>query len=317
MKRACILLLKFVIFLFLFAIVAGCLNVLDNDCFSITAGVKNSFFSFVLFIQGIEIFFPFIAMLALLILFLSCIRQRNHSVWAASVVVSLSVLVFVVLIPFSLRISQSNAENPNAAKTVSLSPGYFRNTSQGTYYFTAIDKNYIASGVKLVPSTEGNRIFEPFSYRKLELNESDKTHDILIAETIIPPPLFSFSLTAVQYITKYAADSYASGWLSYLGFASIGIGLLSLWGISFFSSWPLLSALFVVNGFALIVGLNVILETAFFAPVSNAIIALSGNLASLPFFIPLVVNILLLLLFSTLGFIAWLIRYRRYAGADL
>ena len=94
MKKACFLLLKFVLFLLLFLAASGCLYVLFVDSTTMTAGVKNGFFSFSVFAEGVIAFFPFCSILTLMILYLSCIRRRNHSLWAAGIVVLLSVLVF-------------------------------------------------------------------------------------------------------------------------------------------------------------------------------------------------------------------------------
>lgn len=338
------MILYFVEFIIGLTLAAALAAMMYADSTNAAAGTKAAFFALAPFVNGALWAFPFVAMISLVMLIMICVRSKYRSPVSFGIVVALTAVTFAVLIPLSFRIqggksgtqqarsasvaatgaqsatvSGTGAQSPFAARgtkeNVVLTPGYFRGTESGTYYFTAINKSYIASGVKTV--TDENKIFSPFRNEQLVLTEADKKRDVLISNAVQKPPLLTAIIGAVKAFSADGMRTFANGWLPYIGFASASLGILSLWGVSFFSSWPLLSMLFVLYGFTGVIALNyTVTSTQYFAPFTVFLRQYLGSMVDSPFFLQLTCNAFLFVVLSVAGFLVWNRRRRKYAGAE-
>ncbi|NLK46125.1 MAG: hypothetical protein GX297_05655 [Treponema sp.] len=298
---------------------------LHESCSLLCAGQSSKFFLFQPFLKGLIVTAPFAALLALLLSFLYIVRYQLRNVLSFCCMICLTVVVFVVIIPASFNLKMDfyelSEERNNAInelhKDVLQTPGYFRTTEKGVYYFTAIDHNYTASGVYQPVLPMEKKVFETFKHKNLQFSAEETSADLLIKNELVMPKYLSWSISVFNELSDYFYNAYNRGWLPYLCIASIAIALFAIWGVSFLSSWPLLSVFLMILTFALVIITNYFtLCTETFAPVKTFVNEwISPDYVNLIF--PLLINTLLFLIGSIGGLVAHFIRKKRYFGADL
>ena len=324
-KKVVSLVLKFFLFFLISLVFLAFVYMLNESCSLLCAGQDARVFLFQPFLKGLVELAPFAGILALLLSFQVLVRHRWRNVISLACMICLAVLVFAVIIPvsFGLKMNMYELSNEhNAAlqelhKDVIQTPGYFRTTSNGTYYYTAIDHNYTASGVYQPVYQMEKKVFETFKHSNLQFSPEDTRTDLLIKNELDMPVYISLPISALKQMSDYAYKMYNHGWLPYLCVASIVLALFALWGISFVSSWPLLSVFLMIVSFVGVMCAN------YFALCTQALMPakmfinewLSSDTVSLVF--PILLNLLLLLVGSVIGLIAHLLRKKRNFGAEL
>lgn len=296
---------------------------LHESCSLLCAGQSTKIFLFQPFLKGLIEIAPFAGLLALLLSFQFLVRHRWHNLVSLISMVCLSVFVFAVIIPVSFNLKMDfyeisdkrNEALQELHQDVIQTPGYFRTTENGVYYYTAIDHTYTASGVYQPVYPMEKKVFETFKHSSLQFSAEDTKSDLLIKNELNIPFYIALPVSALKQMSDYFYQAYNKGWLSYLCLASIALALFALWGVSFISSWPLLSVFLMIVAFLIVLGANYFaLCTQLMMPakmfMSEWLPSDSVNLV-----LPLLLNLLLLLLGSVGGLIAHFIRRKRNFGA--
>lgn len=325
MKKVVSLILEFFLSFLISLLLLAFVYMLHESCNLLCAGQTTKLFLFQPFLKGLIEIAPFAGILALLTSFQVLVRRQWRTVGSACCMLGLFALVFAVVIPVSFNLKmdfyelsqEKNLALKDLRKDVIQTPGYFRTTKNGDYYFTAIDHNYTASGVYCPSNSAEKKVFETFKHKNLQFDAEEMSTDLLIKKELSMPVYLEWPIKALAELSDCFYKVYNQGWLPYLCLASIVLAFFALWGVSFISSWPLLSVFMMILAFVLVLVSNYFaLCTELFAPAKMFICEwLSPESANLV--MPLMLNVLLLLLGSIGGLIAHLLRRKRYMGAAL
>ncbi len=323
MKKVVSLVLEFFLFFLLSLVFLAFVYMLNESCSLLCAGQTTKVFLFQPFLKGLIEIAPFAGILSLLLSFQFLVRHNWRNIVSLVSMICLTILVFAVIIPvsFGLKMNMYELSNEhNVAlkdlhKDVIQTPGYFRTTGNGIYYYTAIDHTYTASGVYQPVYQMEKKVFETFKHSSLQFDSGETEFDLLIKNELDMPFYISWPISAIKQMGDYAYHMYNRGWLPYLCIASIALALFALWGISFASSWPLLSVFMMIVSFVGVLCAN------YFALCTQAMMPakmfmsewLSSDSVNLVF--PILLNLLLLLVGSVIGLIAHLLRKKRNFGA--
>lgn len=321
MKKALLLIPKFLVLFLLFTVLAAFAYMFYCQCELMLIGNKIGIFSLKSFLAGIILTIPFTSVFCLFLLFVSCIRNHNHTPWSAGVIVFMVLLVFSTIIPLSfnarLNIIDSVASSQEKPE-LQLHSGYFKTTDLGDYYFLDVEGRALASGV-FVPSAktqEESKLIETFRNESFDAAPPGSAKDYQLAsQSVRLPRSFGMILDALNAICDFSYAAYAKGWFTYFCCASIACALLSMWTISFVSSWPLLSVLFILYDFAIAFALNFIIIATPLATSAIAFISewISPDLAQYVFL--LAANVIYFLIFTIFGIGAHLKRRHQSLGA--
>ena len=325
MKKVVSLILEFFLSFLISLLLLAFVYMLHESCSLLCAGQTTKIFIFQPFLKGLIEIAPFAGILALLSSFQVLVRRRWRTVSSACCMLGLFAVVFAVVIPVSFNLKmdfyelsqEKNLAIKELRKDVVQTPGYFRTTKDGVYYFTAIDHNYTASGVYSPSTATEKKVFETFKHKNFQFDEEEISADLLIKNELALPFYLDWPIKALASLSDCFYKAYNQGWLPYLCLASIVLAFFALWGVSFISSWPLLSVFMMILAFVIVLVSNYFaLCTEVFAPAKMFISELfSAESAGLV--MPLMLNVLLLLLGSIGGLIAHLLRRKRNLGADL
>ena len=325
MKKVVSLILEFFLFFLISLVFLAFVYMLNESCSLLCAGQNTKIFLLQPFLKGLVEIAPFAGILALLLSFQFLVRHHWHNVVSLLCMVGLTALVFAVIIPvdFGLKMNMYGLSNDRNAvlqdlhKDVIQTPGYFRTAGTGVYYYTAIDHTYTASGVYQPLYQQEMRVFETFKHSSLNFNQEETKTDLLIKNELAMPFYLSLPINALKQMSDYFYQVYNRGWLPYLCLASIALALFALWGISFVSSWPLLSVFLMILSFVGVLAANYFaLCTQQMMPAKMFMSEwLSADSVNLIF--PVILNFLLLLVGSVIGLIAHLLRKKRNFGAEL
>ena len=319
-KKALFLIPKFLVIFLLFTVLAAFAYMFYCQCELFLIGNKIQLFSLKSFLAGIILTVPFTSIFALFLIFVSCIRNKKHNIYSFSVIFFIVVLIFSTIIPISfnsrLNIIDASKSQKNTP-SFQLHSGYFKSTSFGDYYFLDVEGKDFASGV-FVPNeneTEENKIIETFRNQVFNNSSPAFAKDYeLENQSIRMPRSFATILNALNAICNFAYSAYAKGWFTYFCCASIGFAILSMWAISFVSSWPLLSVLFILYDLVLAFALNFLIQATPFASPAIGFISewISEDVSQYVFL--LVANFLYCLIFTLFGIAAHYKRKSQTAG---
>lgn len=322
MKKVVSLVLEFFLFFLISLVFLAFVYMLNESCSLLCAGQSTKIFLFQPFLKGLIEIAPFAGLLALLLSFQFLVRHRWHNLVSLISMVCLSAVVFAVIIPVSFNLKMDfyelsdkrNEALQQLHQDVIQTPGYFRTTENGVYFFTAIDHTYTASGIYKPVYHMERKVFETFKHSSLQFSSEEKKSDLLIKNELNMPVYIARPVSALKQLSDCFYQAYNKGWLAYLCLASIVIALFALWGVSFISSWPLLSVFLMIVAFVIVLGSNYFaLCTQLMMPAKMFI----GDWLpseSVNFVLPVMLN-LLLLLGSVGGLIAHFIRKKRNFGA--
>lgn len=284
----------------------------------VSFGKEAFVFSLPCYLEGISFYFPVSIITTLCLLFMIASRRQYRSLFSIGIVSFLTLLSFLVFIPLSFDLTNSfkgKLTKNNNEKQVRLEADFFNKNNDGVYMLTKIEGLYTAYGLKEVNPENDNMIFEPFLYQS---NNNSQDKNLFITDSVKMPQFLQVIIDATKSLLVYAKNLYNESYVSYLGFASLALGMFGLWGCACLSSWPLLSALFIFFGYTCVFSSYfVITQTSIIQPVLETLTELIGTVATKPFFAPVVVNVVIMLFMSVCGLIAYLLRRKKFAGEDL
>lgn len=320
-KKALFLIPKFLVLFLLFTVLAAFAYMFYCQCELMIIGNQIGIFSLKSFLAGIILTIPFTSIFSLFLLFVSCIRNHNYTAWSAGVIFFVALLIFSTIIPlaFNARLNVIDSAAAGQQKpALQLHSGYFKTTDFGDYYFLDVEGRAFASGVFVsgAKMQEENKLIETFRNESFEATPPGFAKDYQLAtQSVRLPRSFGMILDALNAICDFAYAAYAKGWFTYFCCASIACALLSMWAVSFVSTWPLLCVLFILYDFAAAVALNfAIVATPFAAPAISFISEwISPALAQ--YVLLLAANLLYFLIFTIFGIGAHLKRRHQSLGA--
>jgi len=217
------------------------------ECTCFVAGVPLSFFSVPFFLYGFAQALPIILLLSPMFLSLYRIRHPSGFILPLTVFVCLNILIWSILLPFSIRLLESIPENPVAGQPV-LSPGYFRTKDNTVYYFTSVSDKNMAAGLGINLNEIDKSQNGIFSFDNMHLQrEADSTFaEPLIRDTLAVPSLLKKIFSLFTILLSEAVISFGKGLSGWALFASFGLTLATVYGFVNFFSWRLLNGFQVV-----------------------------------------------------------------------
>ena len=184
------------------------------------------------------------------------------------------------------------------------------------YYFTTINANG-GSGLRKV-YLDDRRFFEVYKNKTLPTGVSPDAQQTAFSEELQIPGFLALIQKIIQNYVAALKKAWSDGWLAYLPVALIAVGLFSLWGILFFTSWKLLDSLFLCAGCVVVFFLNYLLITpSFFDKVRTFVFQKLGAGAASPLVISAALNIILLVGFLLGGLFSFIFHRKKYAGTEI
>ena len=320
MKKAFVLLLDFLLYLIFSTLLFLLFFVIYKNCAYTAFGNEGFYFSFSECIGFCLTVLPVSVLVSICGVFLKCVATKNFFWGSALVIVFIALAAFGGIIPLSFTAqSKLSADGGKFVQHKDISrykEKTFVNIDGDVYYFTYIASG-LGSGLRKV-SYDERKFFESYKNKTLSMAESPESQQVAFVETLPVPGFVSAFQRILQNYIVCARKSWNGGWLSYLAFALVAVGLFSLWGILFFTSWKLLDGLFIWMGFVVVCGLNYLLMTpSFFDNVRTFLSEKLGTVAASPVTMSAVLNLLLLIVFSLGGLFSYIFHRKKYAGTEI
>jgi hypothetical protein len=217
------------------------------ECTCFVAGVPQSFFSVPVFLYGFAQALPIILLLSPMFLSLYRIRHPSGFIFPLTVFICLNILIWSILLPFSIRLLESIPENPVAGQHI-LSPGYFRTKDNTVYYFTSVsDKNTAAGlGINLNEIDKPKNDIFAFNDMLLQKDAGSTFTEPLVRDTLAVPSLLKKIFSLFTILLSEAVIYLGKGLAGWALFASLGLTLATVYGFVNFFSWRLLNGFQVV-----------------------------------------------------------------------
>lgn len=289
----------------------------NQDMHSYVTDVPSKLFSLQSFLCGASVSFPLTASAALFAVILLMIRNRKNQILSLVIFVCLAAATWIFLIPLSLDfLSDLEAENENQnfqSQTTSI--GIFRENESGVFYNSRILENGNADGIFIDTSGLSGNEEKIIRFYDSPVNNSEAYpySDILVKNALEPPKYVTYPLEVYTSLLTAADNSHRFGFFAWLFFASFGLALAATYGLQFFSSWRLCSALSVATGQILIVFINYFYYMGFFPSSLKQLESLISE--NLPFSIEnsliLAINILISLILVAFGIVMGIYRTRK------
>ncbi len=285
-------------------------------------GQTFDIFSFGLFMHGVYFSIPGVCVLVHLFSILRVIRLRNANrsgnfVPAFVAYLVLGLVTWCLIFPQTISLAYGIEDANKSIVANKISTGYFRENGGGVYYYSRVHDNGDADGLFIDSKgyTGLNGSVTPFINSNTKIVSADPFVDILVRNAINKPKVVSYPVKVYSTILDVAKKSWNGGKFAWLCFSTIGLALISIYGVQFGSSWNMVNVVFVLLTGVAIVFLNFILHTL------ELPAFVINNLDKLPFLIqlegsvlnPLAVymNVLLSFFFGATGFVLAIFRIRK------
>ena len=320
MKKAFVLLLDFLLYLIFSTFLFLLIFVIYKNCVYTAFGNEGFYFSFSECIGFCFVVMPVSVLVSICGVFLKCAATKNFFWGSALVIVFIVLAAFGGIIPLSFTAQTKLAVGDGRIvqqKDVSrFKEKTFVNINSDVYYFTHITSG-LGSGLRKV-NYDKRKFFEPYKNKTLSVADSTESQQAVFAESLSVPGFVSVLQKIIQNFIACARKSWNGGWGSYLAFALVAVGLFSLWGVLFFTSWKLLDSLFIWMSFVVVCGLNYFLMTpSFFDNVRTFLSEKLGAVAASPVTMSAALNLLLLIVFSLGGLFSYIFHRKKYAGTEI
>ncbi len=248
MKRALYFAVIYLASMFVGTVIFATLFMFSCNLNMFVTGLPVSFFSLNYFMTGILLSVPLVCILIQILLILYIIRHPGCQIISLIIYAVFGLLSWLVFIPADLKLIARYESDVVSCRVEAASTGVFRKEANGVYYYTRIDEDGSADGLFL--DTTGYLGQEGAVVPLFDIpvkNESAFPYsDILIKNSLQPPVLVTYPLSVYNALLTAAQYSSSLGFLSWLAFASIGLALLTVYGIQFMSSWKLANVTFVI-----------------------------------------------------------------------
>lgn len=320
MKKAFVLLLNFLLYFvfstFLFVLVF----IIYKSCINTVFGSRGFSVSFTEVLVFALKAVPVSAIVSICSVFLKCASTRNFFWGSALVIIFIILAAFGGIIPLSFvagnKLSVGTAALPVNNSGSRYDENVFAVVDGDVYYFTTINANG-GSGLRKV-YLDDRRFFEVYKNKTLPTGVSPDAQQTAFSEELQIPGFLALIQKIIQNYVAVLKKAWSDGWLAYLPVALIAVGLFSLWGILFFTSWKLLDSLFLCAGCVVVFYLNYLLITpSFFDKVRTFVFQKLGAGAASPLVISAALNIILLVGFLLGGLFSFIFHRKKYAGTEI
>lgn len=227
------------------------------------AGGGISVFSRDLFVRGAFLAGPGVCIVAQIFMVLLVLRRQTDSrkinhLFSLIVYIVLALATWCVLFPKVFEIEKDFFRQDSAERSVPVSSGYFRESSGGVYYYSKILPDGSADGILIdTQGKYGNAGgIIPFASQNPALVSSFPYSDVLVKDAVQTPAMISVPLRAYSVLREQMTLSFLGGKMVWFSFATLGLALLSLYGLQFSSSWKMVGCVLVVLGAILILVAN-------------------------------------------------------------
>lgn len=223
----------------------------------LVTGLRSFFFSPQLFLTGLLTSFPLVCVLTHILLVLYVIRHPAKKIVSLILYAALGAVSWLVLIPADLHLISRHENDIVSTRTDASSAGFFRAEDNGIVYYSRVgdgtaDGLFIDTvGVK----SQENKVV-PFFNAPIKNDSAFPYSDILIKNSLRPPLLVAHTLAVYSSLLAVARHSHSLGFFAWLAFASVGLALLSVYGLQSASSWRLANVIFVMCATFAILALN-------------------------------------------------------------
>ena len=301
MKRVLYFAVIYVASMLLGTLVFATLFMFGCNLTMLVTGSTTSFYSLHFFVKGILAAIPLVCVLIQVLLVLYTIRHPASHILSWIMYLLLGLLSWLVIIPTDVKLIERYDSGVESFRVTSTSAGVFRKEDSGVYYFSRIGDDGKAEGIFLDTTGflghEGTAI-PLFDYEAK--NESAFPYsDIIIKNSLEPPRLVSYPLAVYDALLTAARYASSLGFLSWLAFASLGLSLLSVYGVQFTSSWKLANVSCVITASAVILFMNYLYYMHLMPPmlkeIAEKLSDLTGHTDSLIVLANLVIAVLLAL----------------------
>lgn len=274
-------------------------------------GLPSSFFSLHFFMTGILVSIPLVCVLVQAMLIFFLIRHSHKHLVSFLLYVFFGLLSWLVLIPTDLKLISRYESDSVVSRVQTTSSGVFRNELNGVYYYSRIDEENKADGIFIDTNgyfgTEGAVI--PFFDSTVSNESAFPYSDILIKNSLQPPYIVIYPLAIYNAILTAAGYSVSLGFLAWLGFASMGLALLSAYALQFASSWKLANVACIVTALLVIVLANYLYYMNILPEILREISAKLTQLSGVKDSLIILVNLIASVLLIVFGVLMGLYRY--------
>ncbi len=320
MKKAFVLLLNFLLYFvfstFLFVLVF----IIYKSCINTVFGSRGFSVSFTEVLVFALKAVPVSAIVSICSVFLKCASTRNFFWGSALVIIFIILAAFGGIIPLSFvagnKLSVGTAALPVNNSGSRYDENVFAVVDGDVYYFTTINNNG-GSGLRKI-YLDDRKFFETCKNKVLPAGVSSEAQQTAFAQELQTPGFVSVIQKTIQNYVASLQKAWTGGLLTYLPLALIAVGLFSLWGVLFYTSWKLLDALFLCTGCVVVFILNYLLITpSFFDNVRTFLSQKLGSGAASPLAMSAALNLILLVGFLLGGLFSFIFHRKKYAGTEI
>ena len=221
-------------------------------------GLPGSFFSLDFFLHGVLLSVPLVCVVIQILLILYLIRHPNCQLISFVLYVVFGLFAWLLLIPADMRLIEKYESDTIISRVNTTSAGFFRKEESGVFYYSRIESDGTADGLFL--DTTGSLGQEgavlPLFNVPVKNESAFPYSDILIKNSLEPSPLVVYPLSVYNALLTAGTYCASVGFLTWLGFATLGLALLSIYGFQFLSSWKMANVSVVLTAAALVVFVN-------------------------------------------------------------
>lgn len=258
MKRALYFAIIYLASLLVGTLIFATLFMFSCNLTMFVTGVHSSFISLHFFMAGILLSFPLVCVITQVLLVLYLIRHPQQFVLSLILYVVFGLASWLALIPTDLRLIARYESDTVSARVEATSAGVFRKEESGVFYYSRIAEDGTADG--LFFDTTGSFGLEgtvrPLFGIPVKNESAFPYSDVLIKNSLEPSELVTHPLSVYNALLTAAGYSASLGFFAWLGFASLGLALLAVFGIQFTSSWKLANVVCVITAATAIVLIN-------------------------------------------------------------
>ncbi|MBR1537723.1 MAG: hypothetical protein IJ630_12405 [Treponema sp.] len=248
MKRILTFAVIYLASIFLGMVIFATLFMLNCNLTSFVTGVQSAFFSLKFFMTGLFFSVPLVCILVQILFIFYLIRHPSQQILSFILYVIFGAVSWLVLIPTDLHLIHKYDSDTYSSRVEASSAGVFRKEASGVFYYSRIDENGKAEGLFLDTTgyfgQEGAVV--PLYDYTVKTESAFPYSDILIKNSLEPSKIVTYPLSVYNALLTAALYSSSLGFLAWLAFASLGLALLSVYGVQFASSWKLANVIFVI-----------------------------------------------------------------------
>ena len=286
MRKSFFLVLVFFVILFVLLLGTAFFAMLAENCMHMKVGIQSGFFNGVYFLNSLVRYLPWCAIISLMMLIMYIIKHKFTVPQFIIPYFVMALLLWMLVIPGCSLLYDKVQKNLPILPSDSqeLSSGYFRKDGEYLTFVTGKEEDDGDIWRRKV-----------FTDRSVE-EPSNLFADSLIENIATMPVWWSFAHEKCLLLKEVCRSALADGYFSYILFATMGFALSSVIFLCRFSTWRLINGLGVIIMSAAIIIANV----CFYDPPIIEKVAFLGK-----WWLPLVFNITVCVLFMTIGIINW------------